>query len=664
MSFSPAFRFYIFHLFYHLFVPLSWLTSIFPGVYANEGIFPPTACPHVKEGDPGIDASFDYVVVGGGNAGVTLAARLAEQKFNVALVEAGGFYEDDWPLAEVPGAVAIGTGSDPNSFRTPIDWGFVLDTGPGGNNRRIHYEKPRCVGGSYESTVVSDGEQLYDLSQVCAFVGSIEKALNGNSNGDRPPKGAMQLWADLVEDESYAFDNVFSSFTKTIDFMAPNNGLRDPNATARYRDDAFDANGQPVHVTYPNSAASFSSWVKLGLEAVGIHETVDFNSGSLFGSFYAQYSMNREDQKRSSSESAFFRSPNSERYLQTLTLYKYTMAKRILFHDKRATGVEVTTTGFKYALSASHEVIISAGVFNSPQLLMVSGIGPATILEEHGIDIVVDLPGVGQNLWDHVFFGPTYQVALVTFNKLVSDPAYLIQQIIQYVTRKVGVFTNHGFEFIGFERLPENSRTGFSEQTEKDLLWFPRDWPEYVTAPLYIGNYSDPIAMQPPDGNQYATIVGLLVAPTSRGNVSIISKDTEDLPVVYPNWLSTEADEQVAIAFYKRIRDIFQSEAMAPIILGEEFYPGDKYQSDSEILEVIRQQFMPPWHAACTCKMGTASDPMAVVDSKARVFGVDRLRVVDASAFPILPPGHPHAVVYMLAEKVASDLIGQERPKL
>jgi choline dehydrogenase len=127
--------------------------------------------------------------------------------------------------------------------------------------------------------------------------------------------------------------------------------------------------------------------------------------------------------------------------------------------------------------------------------------------------------------------------------------------------------------------------------------------------------------------------------------VTIASNDTSDLPIINPNWLSTEADQQIAIAAYKRIRDMFHSKAMAPIVVGDEYCPGSQYQTDAEILEVIRNTVMTIYHAACTCKMGTKDDPMAVLDSRARVVGVDRLRVVDASAFPILPPGHPQATV-------------------
>lgn len=140
-------------------------------------------------------------------------------------------------------------------------------------------------------------------------------------------------------------------------------------------------------------------------------------------------------------------------------------------------------------------------------------------------------------------------------------------------------------------------------------------------------------------------MLGVLITPLSRGNVTIQSADTKDLPTINPNWLDDEADQEVAIAMFKRMREAFQSKAMEPVIIGEEYNPGPEVKTDAQILEFIKDNVMTLWHAACTCKMGTEDDEMAVVDSRARVFGVDGLRVVDASAFPFLPPGHPQSSV-------------------
>lgn len=173
---------------------------------------------------------------------------------------------------------------------------------------------------------------------------------------------------------------------------------------------------------------------------------------------------------------------------------------------------------------------------------------------------------------------------------------------------------------------------------------------QYVSGPGFIGNLSNLVFNQPNDGYNYASILGVLVAPLSRGNVSLQSPDTVDLPVINPNWLDDPADQEMAIAIFKRIREVFQSEAMRPVVTGEEYYPGNSVQSDDQILEFIRNNMMTIWHAACTCKMGTSKDEMAVIDSRARVFGVQNLRVVDASSFPFLPPGHPQSTVCKLGD--------------
>ena len=168
-----------------------------------------------------------------------------------------------------------------------------------------------------------------------------------------------------------------------------------------------------------------------------------------------------------------------------------------------------------------------------------------------------------------------------------------------------------------------------------------------------MGNVSNLLVDQPKDGYQYASILGVLITPMSRGNVTLKSADTADLPVINPNWLDDEADQEVAIAMFKRIRQAFQSEAMQPVVIGEEYYPGPQVHSDDQVLEFIKNNMMTLWHPGCTCKMGTSDDDMAVVDSHARVYGVDALRVVDASIFPFLPPGHPQSTICRFLSVIA-----------
>ncbi|OJJ46215.1 hypothetical protein ASPZODRAFT_97904 [Penicilliopsis zonata CBS 506.65] len=602
------------------------------------------------QGIPGISATFDYIVIGGGTGGITLASRLALNNFRVALIEAGDYYEMK-SLANIPGAVDIGVGSDPHQT-TLIDWGFVAKQVPGANGRDIHYPRGKCLGGSSALNFM-----IYQ----------------------RPTKGTMEMWADQVNDSSYSFENVMPFFKKTVQFTPPNAVTRFANASARYKPDAFDPAGGPLHVSYSNYAQPFSTWMDRGVIAVGIKRTEDFNSGTLFGAQYCSSTIRPSDQTRSSSERAFLKSSLP---LGRLTIYKNTMARKIIFNKyKKATKVRVSSFLLQFTLYAAREVIISAGAFQSPQLLMLSGIGPADILHQHGIDVVSELPGVGQNMWDHVFFGPTYRVNVETLTKLANDVPYLAEQLLKYEATHTGPLTNPVADYLAWEKLPNTSRSRFSSETERELSKFPSDWPEveYVSGSGYVGNYSNLLTTQPRDGYQYATILGTLVAPTSRGNVTIASADPSHLPIINPNWLATRADQEVAVATYKRVREIFHSEGMSPVVIGDEYFPGSRHSTDEEILEVIKNTVMTIYHASCTCKMGIKDDLMAVVDSKARVFGVQGLRVVDASAFPLLVPGHPQSVVCkffhsrdhklqvlfflmcdfvdMLAEKIAADII-------
>ncbi|KAJ5946731.1 hypothetical protein N7454_003570 [Penicillium verhagenii] len=568
------------------------------------------AGPVTRRGAPLLDASFDYVVVGGGTGGSVVATRLAQQSFSVALVEAGGYYEVE-SLAEVPAADVLPIGSDP-STSSAEDWGFVTSGQPGANGRSIHYARGKCLGGSSALNFM-----IYQ----------------------RPTIESMEQWASAVNDSSYKFDAVLPYYKKSATFTAPNMNERAKNATPEYSTAGFDTNGGPLQVSYPNYAQPFSSWMDLGMNAIGINNTQDFNLGSLMGAQYCSSTIDPSSELRSSSEASFL----STIHPSTLTTYTNTLAKKVIFdNDLTATGVEVTgALGNTITLSATKEVIISAGTFQSPQLLMVSGIGPSDILQEHGITVIADRPGVGQNMWDHPFMAPAYRVQVSTLTQFVTNLIYAAGQLLDGVIGKNGQLTNPIADFLAWEKIPQNLRSGWSQSTNESLAKFPSDWPE----------------AEPKDGYEYASMLGVLISPTSRGNVTLKSADTSDLPIINPNWLGETADQDVAIAMFKRMRQAFQSEAMAPVIIGDEYYPGTQVQSDSEILEFIKNNVMTLWHAASTCKMGTSDDDMAVVDSQARVFGVDGLRVVDASAFPFLPPGHPQSTVYMLAEKISEDII-------
>ncbi|PYH40696.1 GMC family oxidoreductase [Aspergillus saccharolyticus JOP 1030-1] len=564
------------------------------------------------------DDSFDYVVVGGGTGGIVMATRLAQQKFKVALVEAGGQYELE-SVAEVPAADVIPVGSDPTTSALH-DWGFVAEKVPGANGRSIHYARGKCLGGSSAMNFM-----IYQ----------------------RPTRDAMHEWATAVNDSSYEFDQVLPYYKRSVTFTPANSELRFKNATVADDSSAFASSGSggPLQVSYANYAMPFSTWMDLGMQAIGINTTDDFNSGSLLGAQYCSSTINPQDELRSSSESSFLATIKPA----TLTTYTNTLAKKILFNsDKRATGVQVKgALGNVFTLQAQKEVIVSAGAFQSPQLLMVSGVGPQEILAQHQITLVANRPGVGQNMWDHPFFAPSYRVNVPTFTAIALNLLDLVGQFLNMVATRTGPLTNPIADYLAWEKIPASLRSAFSQQTQADLATFPDDWPEaeYISGAGYIGNLSNLLTSQPRDGYQYASMLGVLITPTSRGNVTLQSADTADLPLIQPNWLATQTDQEVAVAMFKRMRAAFQSAAMAPVVLGAEYFPGPQTQTDAQILAFIRENVMTLWHAAGTCKMGVASDEMAVVDPQARVYGVQGLRVVDASAFPFLPPGHPQSTV-------------------
>jgi choline dehydrogenase-like flavoprotein len=468
----------------------------------------------------------------------------------------------------------------------------------------------------------------------------------------RPDKGSLQKWADEVGDQSYTFDNLLPYYKKSCQFTPPS-PVRAANATAEYNPSAFDPAGAPLRISYANYAGPFSSYIQPSFEEIGIPTTQDFNSGSVMGAQYCSSTINPADETRDSSQTSFLAAAQSR---PNLIVYSLTMASKILFDDdKTATGVLLATG---VTLFAQKEVILSAGAFQSPQLLMVSGIGPASTLAEFNISIIADRPGVGQNLTDHVFFGPAYRVKVDTFTRLANDPVYLAAQFAyDYPVLKQGPLTNPVCDFLGWEKAP---RDLISADAGAVLNGLPASWPEieYLSGPGYIGDFQDLLLQQPKDGYQYATILAALVAPQSRGTVTIASNTGLDLPVINPNWLTDPTDVSVAVAAYKRTREAFATKAMAPVLADPvEYFPGPEVQTDEQLLETIRDSVFTVYHASCTCRMGRVDDPNAVVDSSARVIGVEGLRVVDASSFALLPPGHPQSTIYAFAEKIAAEII-------
>lgn len=281
---------------------------------------------------------------------------------------------------------------------------------------------------------------------------------------------------------------------------------------------------------------------------------------------------------------------------------------------------------------------------------MATGIGPRATLQEHNIPVIADLPGVGQNLWDQVSFTVLSKVNTPSAGGIASDPVTGPIALREYQDNAAGPLSYVG-GYLSFERIPKTLRRGFSSRTKALLSKYGDDWPEveYIVA-----------AFSGPNGTTTGNISGTLQIPISRGNVTISSPSMADKPVIDLGWLTDPADAEVAVAAFKRCRQAWASSSLDAVKVGPETAPGPDVTSDADILNYIRQTAQTIWHASSTCSMGKAGDRNAVVDAKARVFGVNGLRVVDASALPFSIPGHPHGTVYMLAEKIAHDIKTQE----
>ncbi|CAG8949922.1 hypothetical protein HYFRA_00004252 [Hymenoscyphus fraxineus] len=565
-------------------------------------------------GVPGLSASYDYVIIGGGTAGLAIANRLSlNTSTTVAVIEAGDFYEfSNGNLSQIPSHASDFTGNNPTAKNPYLDWYMYTEPQPQLKNQVFLYDSGKVIGGT-------SGRNF--LWQIRGTVGCFDK------------------WAADVGDDNYKFSTFLPYFQKTAKFHPPDNSKRPENCSAGFNSSDWSPSGGPAKVGYSAWVNPISSWLGLGLKELGLKELSSLLSGSLMGWAYIALELDPVTQTRSSSEDflrdAFERSSN-------LLLYKSTLAKKINIKNGVANGVLVNSGGISYTINATKEVIISAGVMRSPQLLMVSGIGPRATLESKGIPVLSDLPGVGQNLWDNVLVGPTYQVDVVTHNSL-ADPGFAARMAHEYNQNRTGILTNVGGDIAGFEKLLPPL---ISNETYRSLEeFFPPDWPhiEYLVLDAYFGTGTDSTSGVP-NGKQYVAASIGIVATFSRGNVTIASDDTSENPIISPNWLADPRDQEVAIAAFRRGRQLFETEAMRPIV-GQEAFPGANITTDAQILDVIQASANSVYNGAGTNKMGKASDPMAVVGSTGKVFGIDKLRVVDASVFPFLPPGQPSATV-------------------
>ncbi|SJX63486.1 related to versicolorin b synthase [Sporisorium reilianum f. sp. reilianum] len=583
--------------------------------------------------------TYDYVIVGGGTSGMTLAGRLSENRnVTVAVLEAGIDYRSNiinQQLVDTPGYDVFGVGAAPSeSFvNAPIDWNFLTEGEPGYDNRKVHYARGKCIGGSSARNFM-----LYH----------------------RPPKQAHQTWVSLTGDSQWSFDNTLPYYQKTFTAFGPRHEFRMDNPPAQYNPATFPGSG-PVSIGFPNYAQPFSGPLFNSLNEVGVPTTTDMSSGNILGAQYSTLTVEKTNGYRATSRS-FYAQALAEGRVNLNVIFE-ALAKKVVFDTSgrrpKAVAVDYTLPlGVKRTVRARKEIIISAGAFQSPQLLMVSGIGPADQLKAQNIPVLVENANVGQHMQDHVFFGPTYTVNVDTPTREANDPVFLAESIAAFNAANQGIFTNNVADLIAFEKW---NNTFLDSIQASQLKSNPSDWPEieYLSGPGFIGDFSNLVVNNFVNGltlQQFASLLVAIVAPVSEGSVTLKGADTSDLPAIRPNWLSSPVDQRVAIAAFKRARAVFNAKAMKSTRTSEtESFPGLEVATDDQILASIRKNLMTVWHAASTCRMAKTAQS-GVLDSNFRVFGVDSLRVVDASSFPRLLPGHPQAVCYMVAER-AADLL-------
>lgn len=373
-----------------------------------------------------VPSSFDYVIVGGGTAGLTMALRLAESN-TVAVIEAGGYYEmDNGNYTEIPADASWYLGKDPALSNPLIDWMQMTTPQPGFNNVTALFPQGHTLGGGSTRNFM-----WYQ----------------------RGPAAAYQMWANAVGDQSYTFGNLLPYFQKSVQLTPMTGNSRVSNSTPSFAANMFSSTGGPLQVSWPKFASPSASWLAKGMEAIGMTEVSGgMQDGNLFGWTWIANTIDPVLQTRSTSESSMLRTALNAN--DNLVVFRETLGKKIIFDENLvATGVQVETSGVgsgstTYVINATKEVIVSSGSFRSPQLLMVSGIGPAATLQANGIEVLADRPGVGQGMWDHVFFGPSRVVDTVTHNFL-GDPGFSAAAAAEFTESRTGILTNVGGDLLG-----------------------------------------------------------------------------------------------------------------------------------------------------------------------------------------------------------------------
>lgn len=529
--------------------------------------------------------TFDYIVIGSGSAGSLMANRLsADPAIRVALIEAGPS-DRQWPV-NIKTAMPVG-----NIFLLPharYNWKHSLSGNAEIGGRSINFPRGKLLGG-------------------CSAI-----------NGGVYIRGQREDYAGWVAagNPGWGYDDVLPAFTAVENYAGP--------------DTPWHGKGGELDVQKPRSFNPIADAIVEAAEQAGHARNEDFAGEKQAG--FGHYDLNQRRGTRLSSARAFLH-PVLGR--SNLTILSDTLARRILFDRGRATGIEIEQGGARRTLTARREVVLCGGAINSPQLLMLSGIGPADHLRAMGIEVLCDLPGVGAHLQDH----PTVHVSMEnpsaesyalsprTYGRILLSP-------LRYLLRRDGMLASNVAECGGFVSTDGSGRPD-------------------IQITFLVGLKAN--ARVIPSNHGYMGLIQLL-RPKSQGSVRLASNRPEDKPVIDPNFFADPYDMATLIAGFRAARQIFAQPALAAMT-GAEIEPGADVQTDAQIDHALRQIVNTAYHPTGTCKMGPDSDPMAVVDGRLRVRGVAGLRVVDASVMPEIISGNTSAPTMMIAQRAAAFIL-------